>query len=91
MPSQVEVSAMPVARQKQPDQERIIASLAAESHVPINDVATLFEHERARLASGAHITKFLHIIAIRSVRKILRKRGLDKPALTLGASVLRAV
>jgi hypothetical protein len=59
--------------------------------VPINDVAILFEHERARLASGAHITKFLHIFAIRSVRKILRKRGLDKPALTLRGSVLRAV
>lgn len=82
---------MPVAHRKQPDQERIIASLAAKSRVPVNDVATLFEHERAKLASGAHITKFLHIFAIRNVQEILRKRGLDEQASKLGDSILLAI
>ena len=63
---------------KQPDQRRIIALLAEESQMPIDDVATLYEHERAELAVGARTTNFLHIFAIRNVQKILRKRSLDK-------------
>jgi hypothetical protein len=70
------MSALP---EKQPDQKRIVASLAAECHVPIDDMATLYEHERAELASSAHITKFLHIFATRNVLEILRQRGLDAP------------
>jgi len=58
--------------------------------VPIDDVAILYEHERAELALGAHITKFLHIFAIRNVQEILRQRGIDKRALTLGGSALLA-
>lgn len=49
------------------------------------------EHERAKLATGAHITKFLHIFAIRNVQQILRKRVLDEQASKLGDSVLLAV
>jgi Protein of unknown function (DUF3562) len=79
------------AHEKQPDQKRIVAFLADESHVPIGDVATLYEHERAELALGAHITKFLHIFAIRNVQEILRKRGLDKQTLTVGGAALLAV
>lgn len=69
---------MPAPHEKQPDQKRIVALLAEESHVPVDDVATLYEHERAELAVDAHITKFLHVFAIRNVQEILRKRGLDK-------------
>ena len=82
---------MSAPHEKQPDQKRIVASLASECHVPIDDVATLYEHERAELALGAHISKFLHIFATRNVLEILRKRGLDKPAMTLGGPVLRAI
>ena len=60
------------AHDKEPDQKRIVAFLAEESHTPIDDVAVLYEHQRAELAFGAHITKFLHIFAIRDVQNILR-------------------
>jgi hypothetical protein len=63
-------------QEKHPDQKRIVAFLALESHVSIDDVVKLYEHERAELAVGAHITKFLHIFATRNVQEILRKRGL---------------
>jgi hypothetical protein len=82
---------MPAPQEKQPDQKRIVATLAEESQVPVDDVAKLYEHERAELAVGARITKFLDVFAIRNVQEILRKRGLDNQALTLGAAPLIAV
>ncbi len=65
---------MPVL-DKVPDQRRIVATLAEESRWPIDDVATLYEHERAELAVAAHVTSFLDIFAIRNVQAILRKRN----------------
>lgn len=59
---------------KQPDQVRLVASLASECHVPVAEMATLYEHERAELALGAHITKYLHIFATRNVLQVLRRR-----------------
>ena len=82
---------MPASHEKQPDQWRIVASLAAECHVPIGEMATLYEHERAELALGAHITKFLHIFATRKVLEVLRKRGLDKQSSKLAEPALLAV
>jgi hypothetical protein len=82
---------MPAPQEKQPDQKRIVAFLAEESQVPIDDVATLYEHQRAELAVGAHITKFLDIFAIRNVRAILRQRSADKRATMLGDGSLLAV
>jgi Protein of unknown function (DUF3562) len=69
---------MPTASQKQPDQKRIVASLASQCHVPIGEMATLYEHERAELALGAHVTKYLDIFATRNVLEILRRRDLDR-------------
>ena len=69
---------MPASREKQPDQGRIVASLAVECHIPVAEMAALYEHERANLAFGAHITKFLHIFATRNVLEILRQRGLEE-------------
>ena len=62
---------------KEPDPKRIVASLAEESRLPIDEVATLYEHERAELAVAARVTSFLHIFAIRNVQEILRKRTLE--------------
>jgi len=59
---------------RQPNEKRIVAILAEESHVPIDDVAILYEHERAELALGARITNFLDIFAVRNVQEILHKR-----------------
>jgi hypothetical protein len=70
---------MSAPAEKQPDQTRIIAFLAKESQQPVADIAKLYEHERAKLALGAHITKFLHIFAIRNVQEILHKRAADSP------------
>ena len=80
---------MSTPQETQPDQKRIVAFLALESQVPIDDVAKLYERERAELAVGAHVTKFLHIFAIRNVKKILRKRGADQQVTALaGGPVL---
>ena len=81
---------MPASREKQPDQGRIVASLAVECHIPVAEMASLYEHERANLAFGAHITKFLHIFATRNVLEILRKRELDKGSSTPAAPALLA-
>jgi hypothetical protein len=78
------------ALDKQPDQRRIVASLAEESHVPIDDVAALYEHERAALALGARTTKFLHIFAIRNIQEILRERKIGDGASLMADSALLA-
>jgi hypothetical protein len=55
--------------------ERAIEALARESHVPIEQVAQLYEHELAGLKVGARITSFLTILTTRKVREILRQRS----------------
>ena len=87
----IEEITLPAPLEKPPDQQRIVATLSAESHVPIDDVAALYEHERAGLAVGARVTKFLHIFAIRNVQEILRKRELDKQPLQRGGPSLLTV
>ena len=62
-----ENSIMAATHDTQPDQGRIVASLASECHLPIGEMATLYELERAELARGARVTKYLHIFAIRNV------------------------
>lgn len=69
---------------KQPDQKRIVAYLAEQSHMPTRDIAELYENERAELAAGAHVSKFVHIFAIRNVQGILRERARPVAALTGG-------
>ena len=54
--------------------ERAIEALARQSHVPIDQVAQLYERELAMLAVGARITGFLTILTTRKVREILRQR-----------------
>jgi hypothetical protein len=78
----VENITMTTADRKQPDQTRIVASLAKECHMPIDEMATLYEHERAELALGAHISKYLHIFATRRVLEVLRQRDRDKRNVT---------
>ncbi len=81
---------MPAPHENQPDQARIVASLAVECHMPIREMAALYEHERAELAVGAHLTKFLHIFATRNVLEILRRRGLEEPTSGLAEPPLLA-
>ena len=75
---------------KQPDQTRIVALLAKESHQPVADVAKLYEHERGELALGAHVTKFLHIFATRNVQAILNRRATDNPEGWASANPIQA-
>ena len=63
-------------------QRRAIEFLARESQVPINEVARLYEDERAALEVGARITGFLPIFAIRKIRELLRRRSVAKLAAT---------
>ena len=65
---------MPTPTEKQPDQQRIVASLASECHLPISEMATIYEHERSELALSAHVTRYLHIFATRNVLEIMRRR-----------------
>jgi len=73
------------AAEKAPDEQRIVALLAEESEVPVADVARLYANEHAKLAIGAHITKFLHIFATRNVQEILRKRRVQSLSMPAGA------
>ena len=82
---------MLAAREKQPDQQRIVASLAKKYRMPIGEMAALYEHERAELASGAHIAKYLHIFAARKVLEVLHQRDLDKEISAPGKSALLTV
>ena len=82
---------MPAPQDQQPDQSRIVASLSVECDMPVGEMAALYEHERAELAQGARITKFLHIFATRKVLEVLRKRGLDKQSSKLAEPALLAV
>jgi hypothetical protein len=66
---------MTASFQKQPDQARIVAFLADETHLPVADVARLYEHERDALASRARVTTFLQIFVVRAVRDVLRERS----------------
>ena len=79
---------MSVSEVKQPDQKRIVATLAADSDESADEIEKLYELERARLAIGAHTTKFLHIFAIRNVQEILRKRSIERPAAQSGSRPL---
>ena len=54
--------------------ERAIAALARQFHVPIDQVARLYERELAGLTVGARITGFLTILTTRKVREVLRQR-----------------
>jgi hypothetical protein len=82
---------MTASHEKQPDQGQIVASLAVACHLPVAEMAALYETERAELAFGARITKFLHIFATRNVLEILRQRELDKqPSTSADAALLAA-
>lgn len=63
------------APHKNPDHGQIVASLAAEFDAPLDEVATLYERERAELFAEAKVTTFLHVFAIRHVEEILRQRA----------------
>lgn len=78
------------APHKQPDQKRIVALLAEQAHMPIGEVATLYEHERDELSQSPHIANYLHIFAIRNVQEVLRKRSVDNRALMAEGAVLLA-
>jgi len=65
---------------KQPEQRRIVAFLAADFQLPVDDVAKLYEEQRRALCVGAHSLKFVHIFATRHVEEILRQRRLDSNA-----------
>jgi Protein of unknown function (DUF3562) len=78
-------------RSKGSYQQRAIEFLARESQVPINEVAQLYEDERAGLAVGARITGFLPIFAIRNVRETLRRRSAGKRPSTLNPAAAQRV
>ena len=64
---------------KESHHQRAIEVLAAESQVPVNEVARLYEDARAELEAGARVRSFLGIFALRKVRNTLRERSRGKP------------
>ena len=81
---------MSASLEQQEDQRRTVALLAEQAQVPVEDVAKLYEHEHAALAVDAHITTFLDIFAVRNVREILRKRGIELLAMPAAVSPVLA-
>ncbi len=51
---------------------RAIEFLARESKVPFDQVASLYEQERAQLERSAHVKKFLPIFTFRNVQDQLQ-------------------
>ena len=70
---------MPTLFSKDSHHQRAIEVLAAESQVPVNEVAQLYEDARAELEAGARVRSFLDIFALRKVRNTLRERSRGKP------------
>lgn len=70
---------MPTLFSKESHHQRAIEVLAAESQVPVNEVAQLYEDARAELEAGARVRSFLGIFALRKVRNTLRERSRGKP------------
>jgi hypothetical protein len=62
--------------------QRAIEFLARESQAPVSEVAQLYEDARAKLEVGARIRSFVGIFALRNVRKALRQRAQEKPAIS---------
>ena len=70
---------MLISPNKPEDDQRIIASLAEESTVAIDEVAQLYRHERAALEASSRIKTFCSVFAIRHVRELLRRRAMQQP------------
>jgi hypothetical protein len=65
---------------KPPDQKRIVAALALQCHMTIDEMTPLYETERAQLALGAHIVKFLDVFTTRHILEAFRLRTGTTPA-----------
>jgi len=68
---------MSAKREVQPDQIDIVASLARDFSLTVEEMAQLYDQELSALEQGAHSQMFLHIFAIRNARKALRQRHLQ--------------
>ena len=66
---------MSAQRSNESQRERAFEHLAHESQVSVEEVARLYENERAKLAVGARLTGFLAIFSLRNVRTRLRGRA----------------
>jgi hypothetical protein len=71
---------------KPPDQNRIVAALASQCHMTIDEMTTLYERERAQLALGAHIVKFIDVFATRHILEAFRLRDATSPATLVDVS-----
>jgi hypothetical protein len=69
-----------------PDQKRIVATLASQCDMTIAEMKMLYERERAQLAIGAHITKYLDIFASRHILEAFRVRDAISPPSLADAS-----
>jgi len=78
------------AHVRESDRKRTVAVLAEEFRAPFDDVAALYERERADLLRGARVTTFLDILAVRKVEDALRQRRRDTHMSTSGSTTLPA-
>jgi hypothetical protein len=68
-------NAMNTNLEKPSSQDVALEFLAAEAHIPISEVASLYADELAKLVVSAHVRVFLPIFAVRNVREILAQRS----------------
>ena len=75
---------------RESNRKRFVAVLAEQFHATADNVAVLFERERADLARGARVTTFLDIFAVRQVEDVLRRHDRDESAAAAGTAALSA-
>ena len=57
------------------DLDPVIAFLAEESHVSIDEVVQVYRNELVKLEVGARVTDFISVFAYRRARELLRQRN----------------
>ena len=62
---------------KQPAAEEVVKAIAAETQMPMETVAKLYEETWAAYSDGARITDYLTVLVSRRVRENLRSMRND--------------
>jgi len=68
-----------ISTNKPDDHKRFIEVIARESAVSIDEVARLYDHERAALEASSRIKAFVPVFVMRNVRDLLRRRASNQP------------
>ncbi|HET6470942.1 MAG TPA: DUF3562 domain-containing protein [Pseudomonadales bacterium] len=68
-----------ISKTKPDEHIRFINVIARESAVSIDEVARLYDHERAALEASSRIKAFVPVFVMRKVRDLLRRHASNQP------------